>query len=65
MKRRELLASPQPYDLITLEPGKRGGKPCIRGLRITVADRGPGVPEPELEAIFGRDWRAMVAMASP
>jgi uncharacterized protein (DUF433 family) len=23
---------------ITLEPGKRGGKPCIRGLRITVAD---------------------------
>jgi len=22
--------------LITLEPGKRGGKPCIRGLRITV-----------------------------
>lgn len=21
---------------ITLEPGKRGGKPCIRGLRITV-----------------------------
>ena len=23
-------------DLITIEPGKRGGKPCIRGLRITV-----------------------------
>ncbi len=23
---------------ITLEPGKRGGKPCIRGLRITVDD---------------------------
>jgi uncharacterized protein (DUF433 family) len=23
---------------ITLEPGKRGGKPCIRGLRITVYD---------------------------
>lgn len=23
---------------ITLEPGKRGGKPCIRGLRITVSD---------------------------
>ena len=23
---------------ITFEPGKRGGKPCIRGLRITVAD---------------------------
>ncbi len=24
--------------IITLEPGKRSGKPCIRGLRITVAD---------------------------
>lgn len=23
---------------ITIEPGKRGGKPCIRGLRITVYD---------------------------
>lgn len=25
-------------DIITIEPGKRGGRPCIRGLRITVAD---------------------------
>jgi uncharacterized protein (DUF433 family) len=25
-------------DFITIEPGKRGGKPCIRGLRITVYD---------------------------
>ena len=24
--------------IITVEPGKRGGKPCIRGLRITVHD---------------------------
>ena len=23
---------------ITIEPSKRSGKPCIRGLRITVAD---------------------------
>jgi uncharacterized protein (DUF433 family) len=23
---------------ITLEPGKRSGKPCIRGMRITVQD---------------------------
>ena len=23
---------------ITMEPGKRGGKPCVRGLRITVYD---------------------------
>ena len=25
-------------DFITLEAGKRSGKPCIRGLRITVYD---------------------------
>ena len=25
-------------DISTIEPGKRGGKPCIRGLRITVYD---------------------------
>jgi len=25
-------------DIITIEPGKRGGKPVIRGLRITVDD---------------------------
>ena len=25
-------------DIITIEPGKRGGKPCIRGTRITVGD---------------------------
>jgi uncharacterized protein (DUF433 family) len=24
--------------IITIEPGKRGGRPCVRGLRITVAD---------------------------
>lgn len=23
-------------DIITIEPGKRGGKPCIRGMRMTV-----------------------------
>jgi uncharacterized protein (DUF433 family) len=28
-----------PYQaIITIEPGKRGGKPCIRGMRITVYD---------------------------
>ena len=26
------------HDIITIEPGKRGGKPCIRGMRITVYD---------------------------
>ena len=24
------------HDYITIEPNKRGGKPCVRGLRITV-----------------------------
>jgi len=24
--------------IIVIEPGKRSGKPCIRGLRITVSD---------------------------
>lgn len=24
--------------VITIEPGKRGGRPCVRGLRIAVAD---------------------------
>jgi len=37
---------------ITIEPGKRGGKPCIRGLRITVWDvlgwLGPGMTEDEI-----------------
>lgn len=25
-------------EIITIESGKRGGKPCIRGMRITVYD---------------------------
>ncbi len=25
-------------EIITVEPGKRGGKPCVRGMRITVGD---------------------------
>jgi uncharacterized protein (DUF433 family) len=39
-------------DRITLEPGKRGGKPCIRGLRITVYDilsmLASGMPQAEI-----------------
>lgn len=27
-----------PFDRITIEPGKLGGKPCIRGMRISVED---------------------------
>lgn len=26
------------HDIITMEPGKRSGKPCIRGMRIRVSD---------------------------
>ena len=26
------------HSRITIEPGKRSGKPCIRGMRITVDD---------------------------
>ena len=37
---------------ITVEPGKRSGKPCIRGMRITVWDilqwRGAGISEAEI-----------------
>ncbi len=28
----------QYQNIITIEPGKRGGKPCIRGMRITLYD---------------------------
>ena len=39
---------------ITIEPGKRGGKPCIRGLRITVWDvlgwLGAGMTEEQILA---------------
>jgi len=26
------------HNIITIEPGKRGGRPCIRRMRIAVAD---------------------------
>lgn len=41
---------------ITLEPGKRGGRPCIRGLRITVYDvlslLSSGMSEQEIQDDF-------------
>lgn len=41
---------------ITIEPGKRSGKPCIRGLRITVDDvlshLASGMTEAEIPADF-------------
>jgi uncharacterized protein (DUF433 family) len=30
------MATVDPFDRITVEPGKCGGKPCVRGMRITV-----------------------------
>ena len=43
-------------DRITIEDGKRGGKPCIRGLRITVYDvleyLASGMTETEILADF-------------
>lgn len=30
--------TPDYRDIVTIEPGKRGGRPCIRGLRIAVSD---------------------------
>lgn len=43
-------------DIITIEPGKRGGKPTIRGMRITVYDvleyMASGMSEQEILADF-------------
>jgi uncharacterized protein (DUF433 family) len=30
------MATVEMFDRITVEPGKCGGKPCVRGMRITV-----------------------------
>ena len=59
-------------DIITIEPGKRGGKPCIRGLRITVYDvleyLASGMSENEILADFPdlrrEDIRACLAFAA-
>ena len=58
--------------IITIEPGKRGGKPCIRGLRITVYDvleyLASGMTQEEILADFpdltGEDIRACLAFAA-
>ena len=58
--------------LITIEPGKMGGKPCIRGLRITVYDvleyLASGMSEQEILADFPdltqQDLRACLAFAA-
>jgi uncharacterized protein (DUF433 family) len=61
-----------PIERITLEPGKRGGRPCIRGLRITVYDvlamLADGMSEAEIIEDFPEldvaDIRACLAFAA-
>ena len=58
--------------IITIEPGKRSGKPCIRGLRITVYDvldyMASGMSQEEILADFPdlteADIRACLAFAA-
>jgi uncharacterized protein (DUF433 family) len=58
--------------IITMEPGKRGGKPCIRGMRITVSDvleyLAGGMTEDEILRDFPyltrEDIRACLAFAA-
>ena len=58
--------------IITIEPGKRGGKPCIRGLRINVYEvleyLASGMSEAEILADFPdltrEDIRACLAFAA-
>lgn len=57
---------------ITIEPGKRGGKPCVRGLRITVYDvlgwLAAGMQEQEILRDYpdleSEDIRACLAFAA-
>jgi uncharacterized protein (DUF433 family) len=58
--------------VITIEPGRRDGKPCIRGLRITVSDildyLASGMSESEILRDFpdltADDLRACLAFAA-
>ncbi|MGO9336146.1 MAG: DUF433 domain-containing protein [Terracidiphilus sp.] len=58
--------------IITIEPGKRSGKPCIRGMRMTVYDvleyLASGMTEAEIlsdfPALTTEDIRACLAFAA-
>ena len=58
--------------IITIEPGKRSGKPCIRGTRMTITDvleyLAGGMTQEELLAEFpdltAEDIRACLAFAA-
>ena len=59
-------------DYITIEPGKRSGKPCVRGLRITVYEvleyLASEMTEEEILADFPdltrEDFKACIAFAA-
>ncbi len=58
--------------IITIEPGKRNGKPCIRGLRMTVYDvleyLASGMTHEQIlrdfPSLTGTDIRACLAFAA-
>ena len=58
--------------LITIEPGKRGGRPCIRGMRISVYDvlsylaAGMSIPDilDDFPYLTAEDIRACLAFAA-
>jgi uncharacterized protein (DUF433 family) len=60
------------HNRITIEPGKRSGQPCIRGLRITVWDvltwLGTGMSEEQIIADYPElekdDFRAVFDYAA-
>ncbi len=60
------------HEIVTIEPGKRSGKACIRGMRITVQDvleyLAGGMTEEEILADFSEltrdDIRACLAFAA-
>ena len=64
--------SPDYHKTITIDPAKRGGKPCIRGLPITVYDvleyLASGMSEDDILADFPdlkrEDIRASLASAA-
>lgn len=54
-------------NIITVEEGKRGGKPCIRGMRITVGDilgwLAAGMSQAEIVADFDELTKEDIAAA--
>ena len=60
------------HDYITIDPNKRGGKPCVRGLRITVFEvleyLASDLTEDEILADFPdltrEDFKACIAFAA-